>query len=103
MARGPIVALWGYFGWPFGKFKFSIEIGPEASHFVFAFLLNMYWLEVSTGRAKCGPGRAGLGPTFLNRAEAGRAGPNNFISYAIRARSSKILKDAGRIELKNEF
>ena len=39
----------------------------------------------------------------VNRAGPKRAGPNNFNSLAIRAGSSKIFKDAGRIQLKNEF
>ena len=61
-----------------------------------------YVLEMSTGQGRM---RAGPGPGrfFLNRAEAGRAGPNDFNSLAIRAGSSRIFKDPGRIQLKDKL
>ena len=59
-------------------------------------------LEVSTGpgRMRAGPGP---GRFYFEPGRAGRAGPNNFNSLAIRAESSRIFKNPGRIQLKDKL
>ena len=66
-------------------------------------IAEVFYRGVNRAGPNAGRAGPGPGPIFLNRAEAGRARPNDFNSLAIRARSSRIFKDPGRIQLKDKL